>query len=238
VIELSVVLPTYNECENVVPLLERIAQSLAGRRYEVLVVDDDSPDGTAAVVARHAANHPAVQVVERVGIRGLRSAIQEGVDRSRGDAVAWLDCDASMPPELLPQLLDALNAADVAVGSRYVAGGADARSDVPVHRLLSRMLNRFNATLLGAAITDYTSGFICARRVVLRDIRLAGDYGEYCIDLLHRARKRGYRVIEVPYRNTPRAHGKSKTATNTFGLVRRGWRYVALAIRLRLELGA
>ena len=235
--ELSVVLPTFNERFNIVPMLERIERSLAGVDHEVLVIDDDSPDGTAATAASWAAGRPAVQVVRRRDVRGLRSAIQEGIDRSTGGAVAWMDCDLSMPPGLLPALHAALAGADVAVASRYVPGGVDARDDVPLQRVFSLALNRFTAALLGAALTDYTSGFVCARRAVLESIRLAGDYGEYCIDFLHRARARGFRVVEVPYRNTPRAHGKSKTAAGLVGLLRRGWRYVAVAIRLRLELG-
>lgn len=236
-VQLSVVLPTFNEGQNIVPLLERIQRSLGDVVHEVLVVDDDSPDGTADVAGSWPAGHSSVQVLRRQGVRGLRSAIQEGIDRSTGGAVAWMDCDLSMPPELLPSLFTALTDADVAVGSRYAAGGDDARSDVPLHRALSRALNRFVVVLLGAQVTDYTSGFVCARRPVLERIRLTGDYGEYCIDFLHRARTGGYRIVEVPYRNTPRAHGESKTAAGPFGLVRRGWRYVLVAIRLRFELG-
>jgi dolichol-phosphate mannosyltransferase len=232
-VQLSVVLPTFNEQENIVPLLDR----LAGLADEILVVDDDSPDGTADVVEAYAGTHPAVRVLRRRGTRGLRSAIQDGIDRTTGAAVAWMDCDLSMPPELLPALSAALAAADVAVGSRYAPGGVDARSDVPLHRVFSRALNAFTAAVLGADVRDYTSGFICARRRVLEEIRLAGDYGEYAIDFLHRARKRGFRIVEVPYRNTPRAHGQSKTGTSLAGLLRRGWRYVWVTVRLRLELG-
>ena len=234
---LSAILPTFNERENIVPLLERLTASLAGVPHELIVVDDDSPDGTAAMVERFAATHPAVHLVPRVGVRGLRSAIQEGIDRSQGDAVVWMDCDLSMPPEVVRALYEALGAADVAIGSRYAPGGVDARSDVPLHRLLSRALNAFARWLLGPDVTDYTTGFVCARRHVVREIRLRGEYGEYCVDFLHRARKRGFRIVEVPYRNTPRAHGVSKTGTTALGLLRRGWQYVRTSIRLRLEWG-
>jgi len=236
-VKLSVVLPTFNERDNVLALLERLERALDDTAYEVLVVDDDSPDGTAAAVEGYAAAHPAVRAVRRVGVRGLTSAIQEGIDRSRGAAVAWMDCDLSMPPELVPTLLAATAEADVAVGSRYVPGAVDARDDVPLHRLASGVLNGFLRLLLGAAITDYTSGFVCARRAVVERIRLAGDYGEYCIDFLHRSRMLGYRVVEVPYRNTPRHAGESKTAAGLAGLVRRGTKYLATALRLRRTMG-
>jgi dolichol-phosphate mannosyltransferase len=148
-----------------------------------------------------------------------------------------MDCDLSMPPETLPALHAALRDHDIAVGSRYVPGGADARDDVPLHRLASRFLNGFLQLMLGSEVTDYTTGFVCARRAVLEQIRLTGHHGEYCIDLLHRARKRGFRIVELPYRNTPRAHGESKTASGALGLLRTGWKYVVTSFRLRLELG-
>ena len=237
-VRLSVVLPTFNESSNVLPLIDRIGQALGAVEHEVVVIDDDSPDGTAALVEARAAADPRVRVVRRVGVRGLRSAIQEGIDRSRGAAVAWMDCDLSMPPELLPGMLDALAAgADVVVGSRYVPGGADARADVPVHRVFSWTLNAAVRAVLGGAVRDYTSGFVCAARPVLDAIRLHGDYGEYCIDLLHRARRAGYRIVELPYRNTPRVAGESKTGPTVAGLLRRGWPYVTVTLQLRRELG-
>jgi dolichol-phosphate mannosyltransferase len=236
-VALSAVLPTYNESRNILPLLERLEASLAHLAHEIVVVDDDSPDGTARLVEAFAASHPAVRLVKRVGVRGLRSAIQEGIDRSSGAATVWMDCDLSMPPERTADLHRALESADVAVGSRYAAGGADARTDVPLHRAFSRVLNLFIRALLGAQCSDYTSGFVCAKRTVLDEIRLAGHYGEYCIDFLHRARKRGFRIVEVPYENVPRAHGESKTASGALGLLTRGWPYVLATVRLRMTLG-
>jgi len=234
-VQLSVVLPTYNERDNIVPLIERIRASLANVSHEVLVVDDASPDGTADAVEERFRDQPEVRVLRRrADERGLRTAIQEGLDQSMGEAVLWMDCDLSMPPEKIPELYAALAASDVAIGSRYVAGGRDAREDVPLHRACSRLLNVFAQAVLGSAVLDYTSGFVCARRRVVQEVRLAGDYGEYCIDFLHRARKLGFRIVEVPYTNTARASGESKTATSAVGLVRRGVVYGAAIVRLAL----
>lgn len=232
---LSVVLPTYNERDNVVPLVERIRASLASVPHEILVVDDDSPDGTADAVESRFRDVPEVRVVRRAAAeRGLRSAIQEGLDRSTGDAVVWMDCDLSMPPEKIPELHAALASSDVAVGSRYVPGGEDARSDVPLHRACSRLLNGFAQLVLGSAVLDYTSGFVCARRRVVQEIRLAGDYGEYCIDFLYRAHALGFHIVEVPYTNAARASGESKTASSAVDLVRRGVPYAVAIVRLAL----
>lgn len=233
--QVAVILPTFDERENIVPLLERLARSLPPLTYEILVVDDDSPDGTAAAAEAWAAAHPGVRVIRRTTERGLRSAIQAGIDAAGADAICWMDCDLSMPPEHVPALVGALADADVATGSRYVPGGTDARADVPLHRLASRVLNLGLRALLGGGVTDYTTGFVCARRRVFEAIRLEGEYGEYCVAFLYRARRRGFRVVELGYRNTPRAAGRSKTAVSAGGLLARGWPYLATALRLRLK---
>jgi dolichol-phosphate mannosyltransferase len=236
-LDLSIVIPTFNERHNVVPLLRRIGRAVHHIPHEILVVDDDSPDGTAQCAAAYAREHPTVGIVPRIGRRGLASAIQEGIDVSRGIAVAWLDADLSMPPETIPTLYAALDRADFVVASRYVGGGADERHDVPVHRLSSRLLNAWLRLLLGREVTDYTSGFVCAKRALLAQLRLQGQHGEYCIDLLHRAKKQGCTITEVPYRNGARHSGESKTATTLGQLLRRGRRYVMTGLRLVAQHG-
>lgn len=228
----SVVLPTYNERDNIVPLIQAILLHTQ-HPTEVWVVDDDSPDGTWQVVQGMAAKDPRVHLLRRVDERGLTSAIAAGIAASRGDVVVWMDCDFSMPPEVVPQLVAALEKADVAVGSRYVCGGRDVGHS-PMARAFSRAINLFASLLLGWGVRDYTSGFIAARREVLERIPLRGDYGEYCIDLLYRAQRAGYRVVEIPYTCVERAGGESKTGANVLDYLRRGWKYVWTVLRLRL----
>jgi dolichol-phosphate mannosyltransferase len=137
-----------------------------------------------------------------------------------------------MPPEVIPRLLERLeNGADIAIGSRYVTGGSD-----PGHSLLARAfsvtINTAASTLLGRGVRDYTSGFVAARRGVFDRIRLRGDYGEYCIDLLARAQMLGMRVDEVPYVCGARFAGESKTGENAADYVRRGRKYVATVLAL------
>jgi len=138
-----------------------------------------------------------------------------------------MDCDLSMPPTDVPKLVQAVLAgADVAVGSRWIAGGADVAHGW-MARSLSWIINHFAILLLGNAVHDYTSGFIAARAEVLQGIRLQGDYGEYCIDLLARATKAGYRLQEVPYICVPRTAGESKTGINLWDYLIKGRKYVA-----------
>jgi dolichol-phosphate mannosyltransferase len=235
-VQITVVLPTYNELENIIPLIQRGLAALAAWDVEMLVVDDDSPDGTWRAVADLAERDARVRLIRRTHERGLTSAIATGIANARGDWVGWMDCDLSMPPEDLPRLAQALEAgADIAAGSRYMPGGRDAGHSW-MALAFSRTINLAASVLLGLRITDYTSGFIVARRQVFDRISLRGDYGEYCIDLLYRAAQAGFRVVEVPYVCVPREAGESKTATNPLGYVRRGWKYVTTVLRLRLGL--
>ena len=235
------VLPTYNERDNIGPLIEGILAH-AFTPHLVLVVDDNSPDGTWQVVEQIAAAHntPAttrVALIRRVGEKGLTSAIQAGIDAAieeHGAAiVTWMDCDLSMPPADVPRLVQTvLDGADVAVGSRWIAGGADIAHGW-MARTLSWLINAFGVWAIGPQVHDYTSGFIAARRRVLQAIRLDGDYGEYCIDLLGRALRTGYVVREVPYVCVPRTMGESKTGVNLWDYLVKGRRYVATIWRLR-----
>lgn len=229
----SVILPTYNERDNIGPLIAAVLRSSQRWPTEVVVVDDDSPDGTWQVVQEMAERDRRVRLLRRVGERGLTSAIHAGIRAARGDIVVWMDGDFSMPPEHIPALVAAIadEGCDVAVGSRYVAGGRDIGHGL-MARLFSRTINLFAALLLGFGVCDYTSGFIAARRVLFEEIALRGDYGEYCIDFLTRARRRGYRLREVGYICGERRSGESKTGTNVLDYVRRGWKYVVTVLRL------
>jgi dolichol-phosphate mannosyltransferase len=232
-LSLTVILPTYNERDNI-PIL--IAGILASVRtpVQVLVVDDNSPDGTWQVVQEIAAQEPRVRLLHRTTERGLTSAIWAGIQAADTGAVSWMDCDLAMPPETIPLLLDRLNAgADIAIGSRYVRGGKDVGHSF-MARAFSVTINTFASLLLGWRVRDYTSGFVAARRPVFDKIHLQGDYGEYCIDLLGRAQRLGLRVQEVPYICGSRLHGESKTGADIGDYLRKGWKYVLTVLKLAI----
>jgi dolichol-phosphate mannosyltransferase len=235
------VLPTYNERENIRALIEGVLES-AVTDHMVLVVDDDSPDGTWQVVESVAAavnqdERAKVVLIRRRDESGLTSAIQRGIDEAIGtygaDIVTWMDCDLSMPPQDIPKLIDAIRfrGADIAVGSRWIDGGADVAHG-PMARTLSYIINGFASLLVSNQVRDYTSGFIAAQAPVLGAIRLQGDYGEYCIDLLGRALQSGFRVLEVPYICVPRHSGDSKTGANLLDYLSKGRHYVSTVWRL------
>jgi dolichol-phosphate mannosyltransferase len=232
-LHVSVVLPTFNERDNIGPLIHALLRCLDRVPAEVIVVDDDSPDGTWQIVAEMAEQDARVRLLHRVGERGLTSAIVAGIAQARGELVVWMDCDFSMPPEVVPRLVAAVDQGyDLGVGSRYVRGGRDAGHSW-LGRAFSRTINFYASLLLGWQVRDYTSGFIAARRQVFDLVTLRGDYGEYCIDLLYRARRHGLRIKEIPYECVPRERGESKTAVDLWGYLRRGRKYVATVLRLR-----
>lgn len=229
-VELSIILPTYNESGNILLLLDELEKHIRVP-YEAIVVDDNSPDGTWRLVGDYALTHPQVVLVHRIEERGLTSAINAGLDRARGQLLMWMDVDLSMPPGRIPALLHAIHqGADVAVGSRYVHGGGDARAVTPLltfQLFLSKALSILGGWFLGCSFRDWSSGFIVLKREMIEGYRLRGDYGEYFINLIcYLIKKRGAQVVEVPYVLTPRERGESKTATNVWGFFLRGQKYL------------
>ncbi|HNW93387.1 MAG TPA: polyprenol monophosphomannose synthase [bacterium] len=231
---LTLLFPTYNECANIIPLIDATLALLPDA--EIIVVDDSSPDGTGALVARRAATDPRIRLITRPYGAGLTSAFRDGIRAASGALIGWCDCDFSHPPDYFPAMLRALAdpETDVVSASRYVSGARDARTD-RLAVFASRLVNAIGRRLLTPEITDYTTGFLMARREVFAAIPLRGDYGEYCIDFLYRAWQAGFTVREIPYVSPPRRAGASKTATNIMGFVRRAPQYLRLMLFLRRE---
>lgn len=225
--EVSIILPTYNERDNVGVVIDAIIRNIPSLK-EVIVVDDNSPDLTWSVVEDIARGDNRVKLIKRVNERGLTSAIWTGIINATGGYIAWLDCDMCMPPGLIPDMIRELYNYDIVVGSRYVSGGVDSR---PVfRRITSRFLNVSAGFILGIDIKDLTSGFIACRRGVFNRLRLKGNYGEYCILFLYEAKRTGYRIKEIPYIFKDRVRGKSKSEANFF---RFGIGYIKTIFRLR-----
>ena len=207
------IIPTYNERDNLASIVRRLRAAVPGA--DLLIVDDNSPDGTGAEADRLAAADSCVHVVHRPGkaglgaayIAGFRWALDQGYD-----AMIEMDADGSHQPEELPRLLDALESADLVIGSRYVTGGRTenwARS----REMLSRGANTYARLLLGIHVRDATGGYRAYRSTTLRKINLAEVVSQgYCfqIDLALRAIRAGLSVAEVPITFVERTHGSSK----------------------------
>ena len=208
-----VVVPTYDEVENLEPIATRLHAAVP--EAHLLVVDDDSPDGTGQLADRLAARHPWLQVLHRSGKAGLGAAYVAGFGRAREhgyDVVVEMDADGSHAPEELPRLLSALQQADVVLGSRWVPGGRVV--NWPRSReLLSRGGNWWTRRMLGVPLRDATGGYRAYRREVLDALPLDSVASQgYCfqVDLAWQAWRAGYQVVEVPITFVERVRGESK----------------------------
>jgi dolichol-phosphate mannosyltransferase len=210
----TICLPTYDERENLEPMVRALAEVLpAGVR--VLVIDDASPDGTGEIADRLAAELPWLDVLHRERKDGLGRAYVAGFRRALADGaelVLEMDCDFSHDPHDIPRLIAAVEAgADVALGSRYVAGGG-VRHWGLLRRAISRGASLYTRLLL-MPVRDSTGGFKCFRRAVLEQVDLDTVHGAgyvFQIELTYRARRAGFTVVEVPIIFSDRTQGRSK----------------------------
>jgi dolichol-phosphate mannosyltransferase len=211
--ELTVVVPCFNEAGNVPAMVERLDRALAGIAWEVVFVDDDSPDGTAAVSRRIAASDPRVRCIRRIGRRGLASACIEGALSSSADFVAVIDGDLQHDEALLPRMVALLRdgAADIVIGSRHAEGGDIAEGLSPIRRAVSDLGGALSRAVLPVPVADPMSGFFMLPRPLFEEIapRLTATGFKILLDLLVSARRK-LRVRELPYSFRPREHGESK----------------------------
>jgi len=234
----SVILPTYNEAENIIPLIKAIQKEIRIPK-EIIVVDDNSPDGTSKLVQKYQAKfNNNVHLITRYKNRGLTNSIRDGIKSSKGDVVVWMDCDFSHPPILINKLLEKINEGhDIAVASRFIKNGGfkQEKGENILAIGLSKAMNYTIQFLLGRHFGDYTSGFVATKKNVFRKIKLRGDYGEYFIDFIYKAFAYKYKVIEIPFINLPRTKGKSKTGNNLYEYLMRGRKYMLLSFQLLIE---
>ena len=213
VADCTVVIPTYNERENIGALIPRI---LDMPRFRVLVVDDNSPDGTAEVVAGLARREPRVGLLSRSDKLGLGTAYLAGFRRALDEGAEYIcemDADFSHDPRYLPELLNAAETRyDLTLGSRYVAGGGTTDWGL-LRKLISRGGNIYARVILGLPVTDATGGFRCYRRHVLEAIDpddIHSNGYSFQIELVYRTMRAGFRIGEVPIVFPDRRVGHSK----------------------------
>jgi len=215
-----IVVPTYNERDNVRGIAERLLAALPGT--ELLFVDDNSPDGTGGLLDELAAAQPRLHVMHRAGKLGLGTAYIEGFGwgLARGfDYLFEMDADGSHDPKYLPQMLAlAEDGADVVVGSRYVPGGGTENWGAG-RKLLSRGGSLYARTILGVDVRDVTAGFICWRRAALEAIDLStitSNGYSFQIEMKYRALNKNLRVVETPIVFVDRRVGQSKMSRAIF----------------------
>lgn len=208
-----VIVPTYNERENILELVRQVLFTLP--EADFLLVDDNSPDGTADLATEQYGANPRFFLLRRTGLRGLGRSYVDGYRWGLASGymrVAQMDADFSHDPKYLPDLLSAAEAADVVIGSRYCPGGGV--QDWSYNRLLlSKFANRYVATVMGLPIKDATAGYRCYSRRALERIQIdqivSNGYA-FQVEMTYRARELGLRLVETPITFTDRTLGRSK----------------------------
>lgn len=213
--KLSIVVPTYNESQNIVRILDSIAETLSPyTAAEIIVVDDNSPDGTAEIASLHANNISDnkklyVEIIRREGKFGLSSAIIAGIQSATGDLLVVMDGDFSHPPQVIPSIIEGLQDSncDIVIASRYIKGGSIIGWPFK-RRLMSKGATKIAQYGLGIEVRDPVSGFFAFRRDIIHGIKFDGIGYKMLLEIL--VKTKGARIKEIPYTFTNRRMGTSK----------------------------
>ena len=217
--KVSIILSTYNEALVIEDTINKIFKYLD--EVEIILVDDNSPDGTFEKAKK--INNPNLKVYLRKS-RGLASAFLLGLINSSSEIIGWLDSNMGNLAERLPEMIELLKENDMVILSRYVDGGSDLRSKQRV--LSSQIINFFCRLILSNKIKDYTSGiFVMKREVLLSAVPIGHGYGEFFIEFIYKALKAGVKIVELPYVHPPDVEGMSKTASSFFRFCFLGFNY-------------
>ncbi|HWA19136.1 MAG TPA: glycosyltransferase family 2 protein [Devosia sp.] len=220
--QLAVIVPSFNERDNVVPLYDKVTKALGDIPFEFIVVDDNSPDGTAQLVKELARRHQNVRCIHRIGRRGLSSAVIEGISASAAPYFAVIDADHQHDETVLPLMLDKALAGDhIVVGTRYAGTGSAGEGFSRTRQTGSRIATGLAGLVTGKALSDPMSGFFLMRRDVFDEIApsLSNEGFKILLDIIvsaGRARSRRgkeLRIGEVPYTFRPRNAGESKMSS-------------------------
>ena len=211
--QLSLIVPTYNERDNLKLVLEAVQTALPDINWEIVFVDDDSPDGTASLARQLARSEPRVRCLQRLDRRGLSTACIEGILAGDAPVVAVMDADLQHDPNLLRDMFEAIHAdgADLAIGTRYAPGGSSAGGLDQRRQRFSRLATSLGRLFLSTPVTDPMSGFFMMRRTFFESCmhRLSGKGYKLLLDILMAA-KDDISVREFPYEMRPRLHGVTK----------------------------
>lgn len=211
---ISVVVPTYNERDNIPELVRGLGAALRGRAFEILIVDDASPDGTADAVRALSPEAPNLRLLERRGREGLGAALRAGYNAAKNDIIVSMDADLSFDCADVPRLVDALRSADeLVLGSRHLAEGlyAAARPAMRVKRWISHLGNAFVRRLTGLRLSDYSANFRAIPRQAWLRLDVRSQEHFFLLEMVLAAAQARLRVREIPVAFKERRHGRSKT---------------------------
>lgn len=228
----SIILPTYNEKDSIIDLIETLNLLLTkdGFDFEIIVVDDNSPDKTGTLVNEKYANYGDISCIIRKDERGLASALKTGIINAKGDSVLLMDTDFNHDPFAAPEMMKLISEYDVVSGSRYIKGGGMMGSKLRYWG--SYLFNHFIRIMTGVDTKDNLSGFVIFRKEILKDFdlnQIFTGYGDYYIKFLYRCKKLKLKIREIPVVYKLRVGGDSKT-----NFVRHLLGYILTVIKITL----
>ena len=208
---LSIVLPTYNEKDNIIDLINKIKDAIQSHSYEIIVVDDNSPDDTFEVCKKYFIDDENIKMILRETNHGLANSIREGIENAKGEYVVIMDTDFTHDPDLIKKMLNINIKYNIISGSRFCKGGS---MESTMHSILSRLYNKMIKFILQTKIEDNLGGFFCIQRKNLMQLpfeKIFYGYGDYYFRLLYFAKQKNFSIVEIPARYTTRTRGKSKS---------------------------
>ena len=207
--DITIILTTYNEELSIEYTINELIKHI--KDVEIVVVDDNSPDTTLEIIKK--INYPKLKIFNREKNKGLASAFLLGLINSSGNIIGWLDSNMGSLAIKFPEMIQKLDNADVVLLSRYVSGGRDDRSIIRV--VTSRLINNVAKFILRSKIQDLSSGiFVMKRKVLLDVVPVATGHGEFFVEFLYKAEKKGNNIIEIPYIHPVDIEGNSKSFPN------------------------
>ena len=229
--KISIILPTYNEKENIIKLVNELLENNKNREpaIEIVIVDDNSPDMTYYICQKNYKNFNNIKVILRNNMKGLAYSIREGIEHATGDYLIVMDTDFTHDPKLTSKMLDQIQYYDIVSGSRYVDGGG---MEDWLHGELSYYYNVLLKLVLKTSINDNLGGFFCVKKEFLEKLpydQIFFGYGDYFFRLLFYSKKLNAKISEIPAIYKKRTHGKSKS--NFISML---FKYFFSALKLRL----
>ncbi len=233
--EVSVILPTYNEEGNIKRLIDALKQNLKNYDYEIIIVDDNSKDKTSRIIDDLVRKEKdRVVAIHRYGIKGIFSAIQDGIRISRGEFVVIMDADFSHPPHIVPKLLAYIKEYDLVSGSRFIKGSG---IEAPfMRKVTTKALNIVVKIILGLKPHDLTGGFHAIRKEKFSKMKFKYKtvFGEFDMELFYLANRMKWRIKEIPFTYNYREEGASKSSDSFLHYVGYGMKYLKRAVQIRL----
>ncbi|MGB9883252.1 MAG: glycosyltransferase [Microgenomates group bacterium] len=226
---LSIVIPTYNEAKNIIKLINRILS--LNEKVEIIIVDDNSPDGTAKEIIKNFYANKKIKLIVRKKKRGLGTAILEGIKVAKGKIIVGIDADFNHPPELIPKLIENVKNYEFVVASRFIKGGG---MEDKFRYFFTYLFNLFLKYILGFPTMDNMSGFYAIKKEKLRLLplnKIYYGYGEYHLRLVWYAKIFNFKIKEIPVYYKKRNYGKSKS-----NLLKMFFIYILNAIKLKFKL--